>query len=153
MIVRIIARRRYLRGLADLERHDLDALLSQFADPCRFIFISSNTPMGANLHSKEAVRRWFERLHRLLPDPRFDVKELVISGWPWDIRLAARVVIRSTVAGKPYANNFAQFIRLRMGRVVSDYVIEDTQRFEQACATLIALGVKEAGAEPIRDAG
>ncbi|MEA2574776.1 MAG: hypothetical protein QOH93_2074 [Chloroflexia bacterium] len=151
MIVSAIARRRYLRGLADLERHDLDALLAQFDDRCRFIFISSNTPMGANLHSKEAVRRWFERLHRLLPNPRFDVKELVISGSPWDVRLAARVVIRSTVAGKPYANNFAQFIRLRRGRVVVDYIIEDTQRFEEACATLLAAGVQEAGAEQIRD--
>jgi ketosteroid isomerase-like protein len=152
VIVKAIARRRYLKGLADLESHNLDGLLAQFADPCRFIFISSNTPMGADLHTKEAVRRWFERLHRLLPNPRFDVKELVISGTPWDIRLAARVIIRSTVAGKPYANNFAQFLRLRMGRVVMDYIIEDTQRFEQACATLVAAGVKEAAAEPIRDA-
>jgi ketosteroid isomerase-like protein len=89
MIVSTIARRRYLKGLADLERHDLDALLAQFDERCRFIFVSSNTPMGADLHSKEAVRRWFERL--------------------------------------------------------------DTQRFEQACAELVAAGVEEAGAEPIRD--
>jgi ketosteroid isomerase-like protein len=152
MIVSTIARRRYLRGLADLERRDIDALLAQFDERCRFIFVSSKTPMGADLHSKEAVRSWFERLHRLLPNPRFDVKELVISGWPWDLRLAARVVIHSTVVGKPYSNNFAQFIRLRLGRVVSDFVLEDTQRFEQACAELVAAGVEEAAAGPIRDA-
>ncbi len=151
MIVKIIARRRYLKGLADLERHDLDALLAQFSDPCRFVFVS-NTAMGAKLHSKEALRLWFERLHRLLPEPHFSVQELVISGWPWDVHLAARVVIRSTVAGKPYINNFAQFIRLRWGRVVSDYVLEDTQRFEKACQELAAAGVTEALAEPIREA-
>lgn len=50
-------------------------------------------------------------------------------------------------------NRFAHFLRFRWGRVVSDHVIEDTQRFESVCARLAAAGVAEASAEPIQDAG
>ncbi len=75
-------------------------------------------------------------------------QEVVIDGWPWDVRIAARVLIRSTVAGEPYANEFCQFLRLRGGRVVW-YVMEDAQRFERACARLGAAGVREATAPGI----
>jgi ketosteroid isomerase-like protein len=151
-MIATLARRRYVRGLAALERGDLDALLAEFDPRCEFVFIGQSA-LGARLSTRAALRRWFERLHRLLPRPRFEVRELSITGWPWDVRLAARVVIRSTVAGEPYENEFAQFLRLRRGRVVQDYVIEDTQRFERASARLVAAGVAEAAAEPIRDQG
>ncbi len=145
-----ITRRKYLDGLAALERGDLDRLLKEFDPDCKFVFVGES-PLGASLRSHSALRRWFERLHILLPQPRFEVEELVTSGWPWDQRLAARVTIRSTVDGEPYVNVFAQFLRIRMGRVVWDYVLEDTQRFERACARLARAGVREASAEPIRD--
>ncbi len=91
------------------------------------------------------------RLHALLPKPRFEVKETLVTGWPWDQHLAARVTIHSSVAGEPYENDFAQFLRLRWGRVVWDCVVEDTQRFERAVRQLAAAGVPEAIADPIRD--
>jgi ketosteroid isomerase-like protein len=143
-----LVRRRYLSGIAALERADLDALLANFDPACTFVFVG-RTPLGARLTSRVALRRWFERFHRLLPQPRFEIHELAITGWPWDVRLAVRAALRSTVAGEPYQNEFAQFLRLRWGRVVWDYVLEDTQRFEQACARLAAAGVGEAAAEPI----
>src|SRR5262249_55036752 len=131
MLIKRIARGRYLRGLAALERGDFDALLAQFDPQCEFVFVGE-TPLGAHLRSRDELRVWLGKLHTMLPSPRFEIKELVISGWPWDLRLAARAEIHSTMAGQPYVNCFAQFLRLRWGRVVWDYVLEDTQRFAAA---------------------
>jgi ketosteroid isomerase-like protein len=146
-----LVRHQYQRGLAALERGDLDDLLRNFNPSCTFVFVG-HTPLGARLTSRAALRRWFERFHRLLPHPRFEIRELAISGWPWDVRVAARATIRSTVAGEAYENEFAQFLHLQWGRVVWDYVLEDTQRFEQACSRMVRAGQAEAAAEPIVDA-
>lgn len=149
-MIETFACRRYLRGLAALEPGDLAGLLEQFDARCEFVF-AGQTVLGAGLRSREALQCWFERLCRLLPYPRLEVREQVVSGWPWDVRLAARAVIHSTVAGAPYENDFAQFLRLRWGRVVSDLVLEDTQRFERAGVRLVSAGIAEAAADSIRD--
>ena len=120
-----IAKRRYTRTLAALSAGNVDAVLEQFAPDVRFVFVGDSS-LGTELGSKEDVRRWFGRLLRLLPNARFDPQEVLIDGRPWDVRIAARVLIHSVVAGEPYTNQFAQFLRLRRGRVVWDYVLEDT---------------------------
>ena len=143
-----IAKRRYTNGLAALSRGDVEEVLEQFAPNVRFVFVGDHS-LGTDLGSKEEVREWFGRLFRLLPNARFEPQEVLVDGRPWDIRIAARVLIRSTVAGDPYTNEFCQFLRLRNGRVVWDYVLEDTQRFERASARLAAAGVEEAVAPPL----
>lgn len=148
MIAARIARRQYAKGLRSLERGDLETLLSQFHPDCRLTFVG-DTPLGAEALQGPDVRRWFERFLRLLPDPRFDVRSAVVAGPPWDQRLAAHVRIHSTVAGQPYVNQFAHFLRLRWGRVVDDLVLEDTQRWDRACRRLSAAGVAEAAASPL----
>jgi ketosteroid isomerase-like protein len=67
----------------------------------------------------------------------------------WNQCLASHTVIRSTVDGEPYENQFGHFLRLRWGKVVDDLIIEDTQRWERACRRLIAAGVDEAAAAPM----
>jgi ketosteroid isomerase-like protein len=149
-IVGAVARRRYKSGLAALERGDLDAFLAYFNDDLEFAF-SGDSPLGTNLHSKRALRLWCERFHRLLPSPRFELQDVVVEGWPWDLTMAIRASIRSTVLGEPYRNEFGQFLRLRNLKVTKDFVIEDTQRFERLCRRLVAAGIAEAGADPITD--
>ena len=143
-----IATRRYTRTLAALSAGDVEAVLEQFAPDVRFVFVGDSS-LGTELGSKEDVRRWFGRLFRLLPNARFDPQEVLIDGRPWDVRIAARVLIHSVVAGEPYTNQFAQFLRLRRGQVVWDYVLEDTQQFERAATRLAAAGVEEAVAPPL----
>jgi ketosteroid isomerase-like protein len=138
-----IARRQYLTGLAAVERGDFDALLSQFAEDCRLVFVG-DTSLGADLRGRADLRRWFERFSRLLPRPSFHVEQLVISGPVWDQRLAAHVLIRSTVDGEPYQNQFAHFLTIRWGKVVDDLILEDTQTWARACQRLADAGVTEA---------
>ncbi len=125
MIIARIARHLYLEGLRELERNDLDALLMRFDDEATLIFVG-DAPLGTELSASADVRLWFERFRRLLPDPRFEVQRLLVSGPPWNQRLAAHVLISSTVDGEPYQNQFAHFLRLRWGKVTDDLILEDT---------------------------
>jgi ketosteroid isomerase-like protein len=147
MITRI-TRHQYLKGLCALERGDLDALFTQFDERCVLTFVG-DTPLGAQLSTRADLHRWFERFLRLLPNPRFEIRRLVVSGPPWRLRLAAHVVIRSTVAGEPYENQFAHFLTLRWGKVVDDLILEDTQRWARACERLAAVGIGEASDGPL----
>jgi ketosteroid isomerase-like protein len=108
-----------------------------------------DTPLGATRLTGADIRRWFERFARLLPNPRFEIQQLVVSGPPWRQRLASHVLIRSTINGQPYENQFAHFLVIRWGRVIDDVVLEDTQMWERACQRLVANGVSEAGEPPL----
>ena len=143
-----IAAGTYLRGLAAVERGDLDQVLRQFRADCEFVFVS-RTALGARLSGQADLRRWFERFRRLLPDPAFDVRRLVIGGPVWNQRLAAHVIIRSRVAGDPYENQFAQFLTLRWGKVGEDLILEDTATWEAASRRLAATGAIEAAGPPL----
>src|SRR6516225_9107065 len=143
-----IAASTYLRGLAAVERGDFDQVLRQFRPDCEFVFVS-RTALGARLSGQADLLRWFERFRRLLPDPLFDVQRLVIGGPVWNQRLAAHVIIRSRVAGKPYENQFAQFLTLRWGKVGEDLILEDTATWEAASRRLAAAGNIEAAEPPL----
>jgi len=147
-MIRLITRRIYRHGLDALERGDLDALLARFDDRCTLTFVG-DTPLGASLAGTADIRRWFERFVRLVPTPTFRVRHSLVNGPLWNQRLAAHVTIHSTVAGEPYENQFAHFLRLRWGRVVDDVIIEDSQRWDRACQRLVAVGVTEAAAPPM----
>jgi ketosteroid isomerase-like protein len=148
-----IARGQYLKGLGALERGDIDGLLTQFDERCSLTFVG-DTPLGADgLSTTADIRRWFERFVRLLPSPRFEIQRLVVSGPPWNMRLASHVKIRGTVCGEPYENQFAHFLTLRWGKVTDDLILEDTQMWERACTRLAAAGVSEASEGPLIAAG
>jgi len=143
-----IAARTYLRGLAATERGDFDQVLSQFRPDCELVFIG-RTALGARLSGQADLLRWFERFRRLLPDPSFDVRRLVIGGPVWNQRIAAHVIIRSRVAGESYQNQFAQFLTLRWGKVSEDLILEDTATWEAASRRLAAAGDLEAAGPPL----
>jgi len=143
-----IAARTYLRGLAATERGDFDQVLSQFRPDCELVFIG-RTALGARLSGQADLLRWFERFRRLLPDPSFDVRRLVIGGPVWNQRIAAHVIIRSRVAGESYQNQFAQFLTLRWGKVSEDLILEDTATWEAASRRLAAAGNVEAAGLPL----
>jgi hypothetical protein len=81
--------------------------------------------------------------------PLFEVQHLVVGGPVWDQRIAAHVIIRSRVSGEPYENQFAQFLTLRWGKVVEDFILEDTATWEAASRRLAAAGNIEAAAPPL----
>jgi hypothetical protein len=43
--------------------------------------------LGGSRHTRDAMRRWFERLFRLFPDARFELRAVAVDGWPWNCDL------------------------------------------------------------------
>lgn len=76
---------------------------------------------------------WFERLFTLLPGLRLSLTGLVVTGWPWNTTVVARLSAAATLAdGTSYTNEAVQWIQLRWGRMTDDYVLEDTARLAAA---------------------
>ena len=45
--------------------------------------VSGAHALGGERHDKEALRRWFERLGRVLPTLHITVNNIWVKGWPW----------------------------------------------------------------------
>ncbi len=95
-----------------------------------------------DLHGPAEFERWFERLFTLLPGLRLSLTDLVVSGWPWNTTVVARLAVTATLAdGSSYTNEAVQWIRLRWGRITDDYVLEDTARLAAALRQQTAVGL------------
>jgi ketosteroid isomerase-like protein len=107
-------------------------------------------PGAVSGHTREGLRRWFERLFRLFPQLRFAVAHITVGGPPWDLTVAAQWTAEVTPAhGPPYENVGVHVIRIRRGRVVSIQAYEDSDAIARACQIMLEHGIAEAGAEPI----
>ena len=76
--------RRRLKQLFDaINRGDAEPVLRQFAGRFEHSFLG-DTALGGSRRTLAATRRWYERLYRLLPDIRFDLDKIAVSGGPWN---------------------------------------------------------------------
>ena len=46
--------------------------------------VSGAHALGGERHDKKAMRRWFERLGRVLPNLHLTVNNIWVKGWPWN---------------------------------------------------------------------
>jgi ketosteroid isomerase-like protein len=106
--------------------------------------------LGGTRTSVGAMRHWFARLYRLLPDLRFELHSIAVSGGPWDTTVVAEWTDRATAAdGTNYVNSGVHVIRMRWGKVVSIHAYRDTQVFIDTLDRMAANGIAEAKASPI----
>jgi len=147
----IIVRRR-ARGVFDrLSRGDWEVVLEDLAEDVHHVFPGAH-PLGGERYSRAAVARWFERLYRLFPNPRFEVRRVVSRGLPHSTWVAVEWVDHVTPAlGEPYEQRGAHWIRIRWGKVTDLHAYLDTQLVAEACRYMAAHGIDEAAADPIRD--
>lgn len=148
---RLIVAARVRRIFASLSAGDYEPMLHSLAPSFTYRFYGDHA-LGGERHTKEAMRVWWRRVFRLLPDARFETREVLVAGWPWDTRVATDMVIRATLPdGTRYENVFAQFVRLRWGRITEVRTLEDTQKLERMLLGLAASGVEEATDVPVVD--
>jgi ketosteroid isomerase-like protein len=132
-------------------QRDYDTLLEQSAPSVLHVFPGDHA-LGGTRQTRDALRRWFERLFLLFPELHFVVKEVTVRGWPWDATVMVQWENRGRACdGQPYANQGAHVLRLRRGRVVYLHEYLDSQRVAKVCRRLAGQGVSEAAAEPITD--
>ena len=132
-----------------MSAQEYDRAVDRMAPEVRQVFPGDHA-LGGERRSREAIRRWFQRVYRLLPDLGFEVKTVAVSGWPWSTEVAVEWVVRATATdGVPYVNHGSTFMRIRWGRVVDIREYLDTAVTAESLRRLAGSGVEEAAAAPI----
>lgn len=150
MYKRIAARR--ARGVFEaLNRGDNESVLGELPPVVHHLFPGENA-LGGERHSRDGMRRWFERLNALFPEISFEVKEVAVKGWPWDLRVAVQWTDHGKAAdGEGYENRGAHWIRIRRGKPVRIQAYLDTDKVTAALERMSRAGISEAAAQPITD--
>jgi ketosteroid isomerase-like protein len=132
-------------------QRDYETLLEQTAPSVLHVFPGDHA-LGGTRHTRDALRRWFERLFLLFPELHFEVKEVIVRGLPWDATIMVQWENWGSARDRqPYANQGAHVLRLRWGRVIYLHEYLDSQRVAAVCRRLARQGVSEAAAEPVTD--
>lgn len=146
-----IVRSNVRKLFAALGRRDIDYVMAGIANRFEHIFAGDHT-LGGVRHTKPAIRRWLERLFRVLPELKFEIKHMAVSGWPWRTTVVVEWRDYATLAdGSRYVNDGAHAIQLRWGKVVVLHAYLDTDVLKKAFKVMTDNGVAEAGAAKIED--
>ena len=113
--------------------------------------VSGAHALGGERHDKEALRRWFERLGRVLPNLHIKVNNIWVKGWPWHTTVFVQWDGAATLLNgdASYVNRGLHVFTLRWGRVYALEEFQDSQEAARGLTAQAASGLKEAAAEPI----
>src|SRR5215813_1409147 len=139
-----IFKRQIRQGFQNISHARFDEVLKLFSPDIHFTFAGHHA-MGGDWHQRELAKRWFERVHRLFPDLIVTSRQIRVTGWPWDITAVTQFDVQATLPDRtPYANQGVQILRVRWGKIVDDYLIEDTQLLVSALERIASCGNAEA---------
>ena len=113
--------------------------------------VSGAHALGGERHDRATLRRWFERLGRVLPTLHLTVNNIWVKGWPWHTTVFAQWDGTATLpnGNASYVNRGLHVITLRWGKVHALDVFEDSQEVARGLAAQAAAGINEAIAEQI----
>jgi ketosteroid isomerase-like protein len=78
-----IIRRKLRDVFQQLNAKDYESILNSLGPDFEHSFYGNHALSGTR-RTLAATRRWYERLPRVLPDLHFEVKQIAVSGWPWN---------------------------------------------------------------------
>jgi ketosteroid isomerase-like protein len=144
--------RHRVRALFDAVNHgDAEPVLRHFARRFEHSFLGEHA-LGGSRRTPLATRQWYERLYRLLPDIRFDLTQISVSGGPWNtIVVIEWEETNSGTDGVRTYNRGIHVMRLRWGRATRLLICPDTIGLRATLDRLAAAGNTEALAAPIVD--
>ncbi|MFN9987647.1 MAG: nuclear transport factor 2 family protein [Pirellula sp.] len=127
-----------------------DQLLTSISPTVHHRF-AGNHALGGERHDKEALRRWFGRVGRVLPNLHLTINNLWVTGWPWHTTVFVQWDGAATLLNgdDSYFNRGLHVITLRWGKVHALDVFEDSQEVVRGLAAQAAAGLDEAVAEKI----
>lgn len=134
----------------DVNTHRWDEVLKAVAPKVHHRLPGAHA-LGGERHDKATLRRWFERLGRILPNLHLDVKHIWVKGWPWHTTVFAQWDGTATLLNgdASYFNRGLHVFTLRWGKVYALDEYQDSQEVARGLATQAAAGLEEAVAEQI----
>ncbi len=146
-----IVRRRVEELFGDVNRGNAEPVLRLFARRFEHSFVGDHA-LGGSRTTLSATRRWYERLYRLLPDIRFELLRIRVSGSPWNTLVVAewRETNSGTDGVRTY-NNGIHVLHLRWGRATQLIICPDTVGLTATLDRLALAGHAEAHAAAIVD--
>lgn len=79
-----IVKRNLLNSFAALNQGDYEVITKQFRDQnVSHWFSGENHPLSGLRTNKSSILEWYNRLSRLMPDLRFEIEKIAVSGFPW----------------------------------------------------------------------
>ena len=149
MLYQAIVKRRIRQSFEDVNNHRWDELMRSIAPDVHHRFGGVHA-IGGERHDRETLRRWFERLARVLPNLRLEIKEIWVEGWPWHTMVFVQWDGTATLLdGGGYSQHAIHVITLRWGKIHALDVFEDSQEVARALVAQAASGLDEALAQPI----
>ena len=145
--------RHRVRALFNAVNHgDAEPVLRQFAQRFEHSFLGDDHALGGSSKTALAARQWYERLYRLLPDIRFDLTRISVSGGPWNtIVVVEWSETNSGTDGVRTHNRGIHVMHLRWGHATRLLICPDTIGLRATLDRLAAAGNTEALAAPIVD--
>jgi ketosteroid isomerase-like protein len=143
-------RMRVKRLFEAVNRGDAEPVLRLFARHFEHSFLGDHA-LGGSRTTLTATREWYARLYRLLPDIRFEIHHIWVTGAPWK----TMVVIEwdesnSGTDGVRTSNHGIHVLELRWGRATRLVICPDTVPLVSTLQRLARSGNAEAEAPPIR---
>jgi ketosteroid isomerase-like protein len=149
VLYQAIVKRRIRQSFEDVNNHRWDELMRSIAPDVHHRFGGVHA-IGGERHDRETLRRWFERLARVLPNLRLEIKNIWVEGWPWRTMVFVQWDGTATLLdGGGYSQHAIHVITLRWGKIHALDVFEDSQEVARALVAQAAAGLDEALAQPI----
>ncbi len=145
-----IVRRRARKIFRLVSEGKYEPILEMMAKNLRHTYLGTHPGAGTR-RSVDGVRLWFERVYRLFPGLRHDVKEILVRGGPWNTVVAVQWVghVKSPKVEEPLEYEGVHVVRFRWGRVTEIIAYPESGKLEAYCKRLAEEGVEEADAAPI----
>jgi ketosteroid isomerase-like protein len=144
-----IVKRRIRQSFEHVNNHRWDDLMRSIAPDVHHRFGGVHA-IGGERHDRETLRRWFERLARVLPNLHLEIRNIWVEGWPWRTMVFVQWDGTATLLnGGGYSQHAIHVITLRWGKIHALDVFEDSQEVARALVAQAAAGLDEALAQPI----
>jgi ketosteroid isomerase-like protein len=150
MLYRYFVKKLVRQSFDHVNNRRWDELLKPVAQNVHHRFAGAHS-LGGERHDKEAMRRWLERIGRVLPNLHIKVNNIWVKGWPWRTIVFVQWDATATLLNgdDSYFNRGLHVITMRWGKVYALDVFEDSQEVARGLAAQAASGFKEAVAEQI----
>ena len=150
MVYSLIVKSRIKQSFDQVNDHRWDELMTSIAPNVHHRFLGRHA-IGGERHDRDTLRRWFERLARVLPNLHLKINDIWVKGWPWHTTVfvlwdGAATLLNGDAS---YRNRGLHVFTLRWGRVYALEEFYDSQAAARGLAAQAAVGLEEAAAEQI----